>query len=545
MFAWELDAQAQSWVDGLMAELTMEEKLAQLLHPINKGYKFSEWEELLAKVPVGSIFWCGCKPAEFEAKARFIQHKSKIPVLMSGDMEHGALAFSEERTEFADCMALAVRNDPEYLREVGRITAAESRFRGMHWALAPVVDLNLNPENPITNIRALGDDPDKTIPLLRAFIEGMQSGNALAACCKHFPGDGVDNRDQHMVTSCNYLPFEQWKSLYGRVWQAAIDAGTLSIMCGHISLPDYQGYRDDPDAAMPATLSRELQTDLLRNELGFKGVIVSDALPMTGFTSRLPESDLAWMNIQTGSDSLLFSDPVKDYQWMLDALKAGKLTGERVEESCRRILTMKAQLNLHKDCFGTAPTADERKKHQLLAEKTSDESVCLIRSNPAVIPVAKEKLKKVLTISLIRSDYLIADKDLATVDSELSKRGIEVDHMLNPDREVIREIYEKYDRIFVNMTNLSHANLALRLTGSPSMFFWHYKFNDLKNKFVFTSFGSPYILRDQPYLDNLLCVWGITAVSQKSAVKAWLGEIPMDNPLPVRPAKTRIKAFEF
>ena len=541
----KLSAEAEKWVENVFSSLTMEEKVAQLLHPINKGYSKEQWEEILQKVPVGSIFWCGVDAEQFQDIARFIQEKSKVPVLMSGDMEHGALTLKNRRTEFSDLMAFGAAGKVDYVREMGRITAVEARARGLHWALGPVVDLNLNPENPITNIRAFGDDPAKVIPMVQAFIEGMQDGGLLAACCKHFPGDGVDNRDQHMVTSVNSLPVWQWRELYGKVWQAAIDAGTLTIMAGHISLPDYQGCQDDPDRAMPATLSRELQIDLLRNELGFEGVLVSDAFPMTGFTCRMPEKMLAVTNIQNGSDSLLFSDPVKDYELLLEALKDGRLSEERVNESARRILTLKAALGLYKDCSGPVPSEEEYATHKSLAEKYAEESVCVLRENRDVVPVGKEKLKKVLTISLVRQGNLIPNLDFEIVDEELRKRGIEVDHLRDPDRAVIPEIYEKYDRIFVNTCSLSHANMQLRLTGAPSMFFWHYKFIDYSGKFVFTSFGTPYTLYDQPYLDNLICVWGITEVAQKAAVKAWLGEITMNGVLPVRPHKKKIKPFEF
>lgn len=541
----KLSAEAAQWVEKVFSSLTMEEKVAQLLHPINKWHSEEQLEELLEKVPVGSIFWGSVEPEKFERLARFIQQKSKVPVLMSGDMEHGALTLKSRRAVFADLMSFGAVNKAEYVREMARITAVEARCRGLHWALGPVVDLNLNPENSITNIRSFGDDPDKIIPLVQAFIEGMQSDGLLAACCKHFPGDGVDNRDQHMVTSVNSLPMYQWRELYGRVWKSAFDAGTMSVMAGHISLPDYQNCQDDIDAAMPATLSKELQVDLLRGEFGFEGVLVSDAFPMTGFTSRLPEDQLAVTNVKNGSDSVLFADPVKDYKRLCDAVADGRLSEERVNGSVRRILTMKAALGLHKDCFGAVPSDEEYAEHEALAEKYAEEAVCVLRENKAVIPIAKEKIRKVLTISLVRQGNMLLNLDFATVDEELRKRGLQVDHMNNPDRAIIPEIYEKYDRIFVNTCSLSHANLQLRLTGEPSMFFWHYKFIDFKDKFVFTSFGTPYTLYDQPYLDNLICVWGISEVSQKAAVKAWLGEIPMDAKCPVRPYRKKIKPFEF
>ncbi len=538
---------ARRWVETALREMTMDEKLAQLLHPEDRNYSEQEWIELLEKVPVGSVFIGDHPSEEMIRRTRLIQEHSRIPVLISADMENGAVMITDEvhATHFPYPMALGALNNPELARKMGEITARESRMHGVHWTLSPICDLNLNPDNPVTNIRALGDNPDRTIPLLQNLIAGLQAGDRMAACGKHFPGDGVDDRDQHMVTSCNLLAMEDYRRLYGKVWKSVIEAGILTVMAGHIALPDYQNAADDPDRALPATLSGELQTDLLRGELGFEGVVVSDAIPMIGIAGRVPYDEIAWRNIQTGSDSVLFANPVRDFENLKRALRAGKLSEERVEESCRRILELKARLKLHEDCFGAPLTDADSAANTGIAEKIATSAATVLRSVPGRRPVSPDRDKKLLTVSMIRSDSIIQPADLEVVDEELRRRGFAVDHLRNPGHRELFEALETYDRIFINMSTLSHAGLVLRLTGKPALGFWRAFFRQKPEKVVFTSFGSPYMLYELPAIDNLLCVWGNQSVCQRAAVKIWCGEAEPQGRLPVREHKARIVHYPF
>ena len=541
-----LTEEQQNWADSVLSSMTMEEKVLQLIHPNDREYTESEWIELIEKYPVGSFF---STPRNFEETKqinRVVQKHSRIPVLVSADMENGTNFIKDYTLEFPAQMGLAASNVSDAAYKMGRITAKLSRAAGIHWTFSPVIDLNINPENPITNIRALGDDPEKIIPLFNEIIRGLQEQDLMAAACKHFPGDGVDDRDQHMLVSVNSLPFDQWMELYGRVWKAAISAGTKTIMCGHISLPDYQGMADDIDNALPATLSRKLMNDLLRKELGFRGVIVSDAFPMIGFTCRYPEEELAWRNIEEGSDSVLFSHPERDFKPMMDALKAGKLSEERVETSARRIIELKASLNLFKDPFGDDFNPGEFEQCKNVIEEVSNKSVTVLRqAKLGQLPVSPEKHPKVLTVSLIRHNNKLPNCELELVDKELKARGFEVDHLTNPTDKQLLDALKVYDRIFINLTTQNHGGMQLRLAGKPALAFWHSFFTHAPEKVVYTSFGSPYVLYDHPFFENCTCVWGCYQACQRSAVKYWCGEIQADGVLPVRPHKTKIKRWEF
>jgi beta-N-acetylhexosaminidase len=191
-------------------------------------------------------------------------------------------------------MAAGAANDPGLVAELGKATAIEARHIGVNWCLTPVVDLNYNFDNPVVNIRSMGDQPERVAHLVSILIQALQA-HGVAATAKHFPGDGMDSRDQHLVTTINSLPFDRWLETYGYVWKQAIDAGIWTIMPGHISLPAFQGFVEQEEDAPPATISRELLETLLRQELGFDGVIVSDATGMMGFASRLPLPNGLWL----------------------------------------------------------------------------------------------------------------------------------------------------------------------------------------------------------------------------------------------------------
>ncbi len=535
-------SEQQKWVNDTLNSMSMEEIAGQLLCPEDRKYSMGDWENIFREVPVGCVFFGTADSAASEAAARLIQSRSRFPVVVAADLERGAVALNQE-THFPYQMALGACDSAELAWQMGRITALEGRARGIHWTFSPVVDLNLNFENPVTGVRSLGDDPARTIPLLQGIVRGLQEEGLIAATVKHFPGDGVDNRDQHMLTSINSLPFEQWMELYGKVWLAAFEAGAMSVMAGHIALPDFQGMADDCDNALPATLCSKIQIDLLRGKLGFDGVLVSDAMPMTGITSRVPENELAWRNIAAGSDVVLFANPRKDFEYLMAALRSGNLTEERVVESARRVLTMKAKLNLPEDCFGKVPTVAMAREHDQIAEQVAERSVTALRTAPGLLPLGKG-VRKVMTVTLSDPRSTLP-KELPLIDEELKKRGIEVDHHLNPNHDLLMAEIHNYDMVFVNMIVLPHAGFgSLRLSKDCWMPFWRGFYAQAPEKVVFTSFGSPYLLHEIPAATNMLGLYSGDDRSQRAAVKAWFGEIPIQGKSPVRAPKTRIQPYK-
>ncbi|MCB9150406.1 MAG: hypothetical protein H6641_16755 [Caldilineaceae bacterium] len=447
----------QQWVDTTLDSLTIPECLGQLLCPSSPRSTTEEWLELMQRVPFGTISLRGASTAETRERMRRLQAAAKVPILAGGDMEQGANTLTDS-TEFPRPMAMGAANDPELVRVVGQSTAAEARYAGMHWTFSPVIDLNYNFRNPITNVRAFGDKPERVIRMATAMIEGLQGEGLLAATAKHFPGDGMDDRDQHLVTTINNLPMAEWQATYGKVWRAAIDAGVMCVMPGHISLPAYQGYTDRPVDALPATLDSKLLNGLLRDELGFDGLIISDATGMIGMTTRVPTDQRVVECIKAGCDVYLFPETIDDYARLLGAVEEGRLSEERVREAARRVLELKARLNLHVDPFGPKPSAADAQSYQATAQAIADKSITLLRGGD-VLPLTLAPDSRILTVTIganSQFNRFMPPRELVIFDEELQNRGYQVEHLLNPgDDELLAKAGEA-DVVFMNLLMLPY-----------------------------------------------------------------------------------------
>lgn len=522
------------WVEDTLESMSIEQCIGHLICPEDRNYAPEKWAEIVREIPVGSVFFGPGEPGHLKECLDAIQSNSSVPVLVSSDLEQGCGSILKGCTRFPFPMAWGACDDPQLMEEMGLAVAIEARSHGIHWTYSPVVDLNMNYNNPVVNVRAIGDDADTVSRVAVPFIRGMQRDGLLAACAKHFPGDGTDDRDGHLCTTANLLSCEQWWATFGKVWQSVIDAGVMSIMSGQISFPAYEGH-DDISESMPATLSKKLQVDLLRKELGFEGVIVSDAGPMIGMSSRVPANELAEQNILSGSDVYLFANPRKDFDLLMQAVKSGRLDMEQVRTSVRRLLEMKVKLGLHDEGIPLDETQGEvdTAEYVQLSEDIADKSITVIR-NDGNIPAKLKKDDRVLTITIKYPEPKgFLPDELEVIDTELEKRGLIVDHMFNPSHREIFDNADKYEKIFVNMFVIPHSRAGtVRLTGETILPFWR-AFWIEHPKAVFTSFGSPYHLYECPHLPNMVHAYGPPECSQKAAVKVWLGEIPAEGVLPV------------
>ena len=529
-----LTAEESRWVSRTLKSMSLEESVGHLICPEDQGYSPAKWARIMREVPLGSVFIGPAKLERQRACIEAIQRNARVPVLIASDLEHGAGCMIEGCVDFPWSMGLGAANDPALMRQMGWATAREGRANGFHWTFSPVVDLNLNFQNPVTNVRSLGDEPAAVALLARAWIEGMQRDGLLAATAKHFPGDGVDDRDQHLCTSVNSLTFDHWERTYGRVWASVIDAGVMSVMVGHIAFPAYEGFAQTPSQALPATLNPRLQIDLLRRTLGFEGVIVSDAAPMIGITSRVKSANEAVANILAGSDVFLFAHPTEDFQRLLRAVRRGLISRRRLTESVRRVLEMKARLGLHRDRSGPSLTAAERDSFDAAAAALAEKSITVLR-NDGRIPLKLKRGSKVLTVTIKNPEARgFLAPELAAVDEELRRRGLKVKHLVNPgDDELVRNA-ARSDHVFVNILVTPHALIGtVRLVGKMVMPFWRAFWVDHPNV-VFTSFGSPYHLYELPHLPNMVLAYGPSLCSQRAAVKVWLGEIEGRGKCPVK-----------
>ncbi len=466
-----------------------------------------------------------------------LQAESPIPLLVPANFESGAMELLGEGTEYPWLMAAGAANDESMMEAMGQAFAVEARYYGINWAFSPVIDLNYNPDNPITNIRSFGDKPQRVARLASAMIASMQA-NGLAATAKHFPGDGVDDRDHHLVPTVNSLPFDQWLETFGLVWKRVIDEGVWCIMPGHISLPDYQGFAHQPEAAPPATLSRKLLVDLLRRELNYEGLIVSDNASMIGFVIHTKPEERIVEAIAAGNDVYLNADPEHDHDRLMLGVHSGRLSEEQIYESARRVLEMKARLNLFEDPFGPAPTSTQKVAFQDSAQGMADKSITVLRGG------GQARLAhgaKVLTVTYAKLMKMMGPQDLVVFDEVLSRRGFQVTHLLNPTSEELRQAADEHDAVFLNLYITPMMSLGtVRMTDTFRTWGWRSLYVEHPNVY-YTAFGSPYVIHELPPVPELIATYGGTQVSQRAAVKAWLGESEPQGNLPISLPQVKIR----
>ena len=379
------------WVEQTLNNLTFDQKIGQLLHPCiqpsaTKGERKKPSGVLNREVSFSSLV----PREEFIQITSWFQENISLPLIVSSDLEHGAGRMILDATTFPGTMALGATDSEDLAYEMGRVAAIEGRAFGVHWAFAPVVDVNVNPFNPGTNTISLGDQPESIVRLANAMIRGMQD-HGLCATAKHFPGGGIDDRDQHICNTINPLPMDQWLKVSGKTFQEAIDLGVWSIMTGHISLPAWDpGDGTHIQTAPPATLSKRILVDLLREKMGFQGVIITDAMDMGGVTAFGKQAEIVPAAIEAGCDMILFSNAKKDFAAIKHAVANGRLSEERIEELARRILALKDVLGLPKTTEGKAITSAEREHFQSISREIATKAITLVRDRNQILPLKLE-----------------------------------------------------------------------------------------------------------------------------------------------------------
>ena len=519
----------QVWVDNTLGSLSLAECVGHLLMPDARAYRPEDWPELLREVPLGGVF-VEARDGDWLARTLDAVHShSRVPVVIAADTVTGTAG----GTEFPYAMALGATGDRALAWAAARVLAREARALGVHWIFQPVADILYNFHNEEIGPLAFGDKPARVRALTVAQVNGLQDGGFLAATARHFPGAGLDDRDSQWCTTLNCFSMGKWRRTYGSVWRATIDAGVMSVMTGPLALPDCEGLSERPSEALPAPLSSRLQIDLLRAELGFRGVIVSAPASMGGLLSRVAAEDLAVRFIQAGGDVLLFADARRDFARLMRAVGDGRLTEARVRESARRVLELKARVGLYRGLKAAAPTAGDKASHAAQAQELADRAVTVWR-NDGLLPARMPAGARVLTVTLQgKARVGGADPDLGVVDSELRKRGYTVDHRNNLDGAALAEAATRYDLVCVNVVARQASSFGPGGgTGAPVAAGWRGFWTERRNV-VFTAFGSPFVIYEAPQWPNAVLTYGDCDACQRAAVKVWLGELDPRGVLPV------------
>lgn len=536
-----------SWVEETLSRMTDEEKIGQLFCPIGYSTDREYLDNELLRFHIGGMFFRDGVSTEMQDTFSYAQKNSRIPLLIPSNLEAGGDGAATDGTAYGKQMTAAAAGDKKFAYYLGKIACEEGAALGINWAFAPVVDLDRNFHNPITNVRTYGDDVDTVISYAKEYLRAAKECN-VATAVKHFPGDGIDERDQHLLTSVNSLSFEEWDKTYGKIYREMIAAGTLSIMVGHIAFPAFENAIDPSHEKeiIPATLSKVLLTELLRNRLQFNGLIITDATPMVGFTSAMKRELAVPTAIESGCDMFLFNkDLAEDYQFMVNGYRNGVLSKERLNEANMRILAMKASLRLHeKKANGTLlPPKDalnviQSEEHIAYSKELADNAVTLVKDTAKNLPLSPDKTKRVLLEIL--GDYPANDRITKTVTKLLTKEGFSVTLYEKEDFQKgvdnVSSFHEKYDLVLyvANIENASNQTTT-RLDWYT---FWGQGNNVLwfanEVPVVFVSLANPYHLLDVPMVKTYINAYSnndyiIAAVVEKLMGRsAFKGKSPVD-----------------
>lgn len=425
------------WVEDTKAQMTTDEKVGQLFVPLGLSGEDELVYHLTKDCHIGGIMYRTGEMEDIRSTHEKLQNSSKIPLLIAANTEAGGDGLCAEGTTFGKPMAVAATDDTENAYRMGYVACKEGAAVGLNWSFAPIVDIDKEFHNPITNVRTFGSDVKRVRDMASAYLRGAKE-NQVAVTIKHFPGDGVDERDQHILTSVNSLTCEEWDESYGYVYQSLIDEGAQSVMVGHIAMPEYVRKMNpaatDGERYLPASVSKELLSGLLRGKLGFNGVISTDSSCMVGYTTAMKRADAVVSSIANGCDIILFNkDLDEDIAFIKQGIADGRISAERLDDVITRILALKASLKLHekqKNKTLIPPVQNLSvigcEQHQQWAKEVADASVTLVKDTQNLLPISPKKYKRVY-LNVIQRKLTDADHPMVRQWKELfEKEGFEV-----------------------------------------------------------------------------------------------------------------------
>lgn len=540
------------WVDSLMSTMSLRDRAAQLVWPWILGDYVpegsAEWQRirrLVTEEHVGGFIVSVGGPTDIAIKTNALQRLSQVPLLMSADLETG-VGFRARggfflpnaidlggATTFPLQMALGASGDSVLAYQMARVTAREGRALGLHVAFGPVLDVNNNPANPVIGARSFSEDPAMAGRLGAAFVRGLQDHGMLATG-KHFPGHGDTETNSHLALSVVTASRARLDSVELAPFRAAIRAGVGAIMTFHGFLPALDS------SGVPATLSPAVMTELLRRDLGFQGLLVTDAMDMAGVVDRFGATEAVKRAVAAGADVLLMPS---DTRGAIDAVMAGvqegRFTEGRIDASVRRILELKQKFGLDRERL--VPLDSVRaivsdSSHVALAQTIADRGVVLARDSAQLVPLASApQPRRVLSITYARRPDLGAG---TSFNAELRRGGLALSAAyVNADESApnLAAVLSAADSADIVLLG-SYVNISSTTATASAPPAFSELVSELRRRarsVVFVAFGSPYAIAQAPGHASYLIAWGGSPVSQRAAARALLGEIPITGTLPI------------
>ena len=570
---YSLDEEAISWIEETIAQMTLDEKIGHLF--VNMGSQRTEeyLTGVLNDYKIAAVRYNPGPAADIWEQNYILQTKSKIPLLIAANTESGGNGAVTDGTKIGDEIKIAATADPSYAYEMGKVAGLEAAAVGCNASFAPIMDLSRNWRNPIIANRTWGANVDQVIELSKEYMRGIME-HGIVPFAKHFPGDGIDERDHHLSFASNPMTKSEWMETFGRIYGEMADAGLPGIMAGHIHLLNVEKEMHPErefDDMLPASLNKTLLDELLRGELGYNGAIVTDASHMIGMTASMPRRELLPTAIEAGCDLFLFfNDPEEDLRWMKEGLENGLLSEERLHDALRRTLGLKAKLGLHlfegrrqeimlpKEEALALIGRDEAKQ---LAKEVADKAITLVKAKQeGIFPVNPDSYKRILLVEVdgYKGGFgamINAGKKRAadTLKELLEARGHQVSIWENTEARIaklpeeerpaaianvyaskrpIAEITDNYDLI-INLVDVNSGGTTQRIIwpaakGTPDQPFYVHEIPT-----IVVSVQHPFALADMPQVATYINAYDGLPVTLEALVAKLAGESAFTGVSPV------------
>lgn len=570
-----LDHAGEKWAEKTLHKLSLEEKVGQLFViwvPVEflnvNDPQFLTLRDTIRKYHLGGLtmtvhaegpFLYKNEPYEAADLLNRLQEASRVPLIVSADFERGVAMRLNGTTAFPHAMAFGATGKPEYAEDAGRITAQEARAIGVEWNFFPDADVNSNPANPIINIRSYGSDPGQVGDFVAAYIRGSQEYGMIATA-KHFPGHGDTATDSHLGVAKVTGNMARLESVELPPFRKAIAAGVGSIMVAHLSVPALE-----PNPDRVATTSSAITTGMLKNQLGFKGLIVTDALNM-GALTRLYEANIGREAVdafKAGNDVLLIPPDLDAcYRAMVEAVRSGEIAQSRLDESVLKILKAKASVGLNKArLVDISKISNEvgRPQNLMLAQKIADYSITLVRDNGKVLPLKKsgttkpllpymqtEGVSNHLVVVVFTDDvrtpagrtlarqirFRVPDVNVMYVDAKIAAgMTTEVLNAIQRAQTVVAAV--EAAPVPGKMTEGEEGTVSSSALPSASATLMRQILGRAAGRTVVVALGNPYLASDFTQVQNYMCAFSNEAISENSVARALFGEIAVHGHLPV------------
>ena len=571
-----LDHGGEKWAEKTLRKLSLEEKIGQLFmiwvraEFLNMNSpEYLQLRDQMQKYHVGSFamtvrfeppFLYRNQPYEAAELLNRLQKDSKLPLLVAADFERGVTMRLQGATTFPHAMAFGAAGKLGYAEAFGRITAEEARATGVHWNFFPDADVNSNPANPIINTRSFGEDPQQVGDLVAAYIRGARA-NGMMVTVKHFPGHGDTATDSHLSVAQVTGDKNRLQSVELPPFRKGIEAGVDAVMVAHVTVPALE-----PDPNRVATTSPAIVTDLLKNQLGFKGIVVTDALDMAGLT-RLYAANIGRAAVdafKAGNDLLIIpADLDASYKAMLDAARSGEIPQAQIDAAVLKLLKAKASVGLHKARLvdvGKLAAEVGKPENVTLGQQISDDAVTLVRDNGRLLPLKQtgtvagglpyqraEEVRNNLVVVVLSEDVRteagrvlehqikarVPDANVIYVDPRIAgAMSDEVLKAVDQAGAVVAAVYVVPTAGRIAAADAGGLKNSVGLADASGALLQNI-LDHAGQKTAVLAMGNPYLAQDFPTVENYICTFSNATVSEISAVKALFGEIPIRGHLPV------------